>query len=46
MAWIARDKAYLARAWLLKTKCRAQWAKEKMEFDEEMSGCAENETPG
>jgi len=45
MAWITRDKVYLARASLLKTKHRAQWAKEKIEFDDEMSERAENETP-
>jgi len=45
MARIARDKAYLARALLFKTKHRAQWAKEKIEFDDELSECAENEIP-
>ena len=45
MAWIAHDKAYLARASLLKTKHRAQWAKEKKEFDDEISERAKNETP-
>ena len=45
IAWIAQDKAYLAKASLLKTKHRAQWAKEKIEFDDEMSECADNEIP-
>jgi len=45
MAWIPRDKAYLARALLFKTKHRAQWAKEKIEFDDEMSESAGNEIP-
>jgi len=45
MAWITRDKAYLARASLFKTKHPAQWAKEKIEFDDEMSECAENDIP-
>ena len=45
IAWITHNKAYLDRSSLLKTKHRAQWAKEKVEFDDEMSERAENETP-
>jgi len=37
MAWIARDKAYLAKATFKKIKHKAQWIKEKKEFDEGMS---------
>jgi len=45
VAWIAHDKAYLAKASLLKIKHKAQWVKEKKEFDDEMSERVKNETP-
>ena len=45
MDWIACDKAYLAKASLLKIKHKAQWVKEKKEFDDEMSEHVKNETP-
>ena len=45
MAWIARDKAYLAKASLLKIKHKAQWVKEKKEFDDELSEHVKNEKP-
>ena len=45
MAWIAHDKAYLAKASLLKIKHKAQWVKEKKEFDDEMPERVKNEIP-
>ena len=45
MAWITRDKAYLAKASLQKIKHKAQWIKEKKEFDEGMSERVKNEIP-
>ena len=49
IAKIAQDKAYLAKALLLKAKHRAQWAREwaKDEEDSEIetSECIENEIP-
>jgi len=49
MAWIALDKAYLTKALLFKAKHRAQWerewAKEKVESEDEIFECAENEIP-
>jgi len=44
MAWIARNKAYLAKASLLKMKHKAQWVRKKEELDDEMPVCAKNET--
>ena len=44
MAWIACDKAYLAKALLLKIKHNAQWVREKKEFDDEMPEHVKNET--
>jgi len=44
-AWISRDKAYLSKSSLLKIKHKAQWVKEKKEFDDEMSEHVKNETP-
>jgi len=43
MAWITRDKAYLAKAELKKIKHKAQWIREKKEFDEGMSERVQNE---
>ena len=45
MAWIARDKAYLAKATLKKIKHKSQWIREKKEFDEGMSDCMKNKEP-
>ena len=44
-AWIAHDKAYLAKATLQKIKHKAQWIREKKEFDEGMSERVKNEKP-
>ena len=45
MAWIARDKAYLAKTTLKEIKHESQWIREKKEFDEGMSERMKDEKP-